>query len=90
MSKAAQRKEKQQWATQPKLDNARKLRGIYFIYPDDKELKETIQNARKNLELPMEAAMPAENDETSTQAARNRQRIQRIQQQSKRQSIHAS
>ena len=42
MSKAAQRKEKQQWALEnPKLDNARKLRGNYFIDPDDKEFKET-------------------------------------------------
>ena len=31
MSKTAQRKEKQEWAIEkPKLDNARKLRGIYF------------------------------------------------------------
>ena len=28
--------------------NARRLRGIYFINPEDKELKETIWNARKN------------------------------------------
>ena len=35
-SKAAQRKEKQQWIVdKPKLDNTRKLRGIYFIDPDD-------------------------------------------------------
>ena len=34
----------------PKLDNARKLRGIYFIDPEDKEFKETIKNARKKLE----------------------------------------
>ena len=26
----------------PKLDNARKLRGIYFIDPEDAEFKETI------------------------------------------------
>ena len=32
------------------LENARKLRGIYFIDPEDKEFKETIKNARKNLE----------------------------------------
>ena len=30
--------------------NARKLRGIYFIDPEDKEFKETIKNARKKLE----------------------------------------
>ena len=27
-----------------------KLRGIYFIDPEDKEFKETIKNARKKLE----------------------------------------
>ena len=56
-SKAAQRKEKQQWAIEkPKLDTARKLRGIYSIDPDDNEFKENILNAQKKLELPMEAA----------------------------------
>ena len=34
MSEASERKEKQKWAIEkPKLDNARKLRGIYFIGP---------------------------------------------------------
>ena len=42
----------------PKLDNARKLRGIYFIDTDDKEFKETIKNARKKLETPVAPAMP--------------------------------
>ena len=32
--------------------------GINFTDPNDKELKETIQNAMKKLEIPMEAAMP--------------------------------
>ena len=32
------------------LENARKLRGIYFIDPEDMEFKETIKNARKKLE----------------------------------------
>ena len=41
----------------PKLDGARKLRGIYFIDPDDKKFKDTIQNALTKLELPMEAAI---------------------------------
>ena len=40
------------------LDNARKLRGIYFIDPEDKEFKETIKNARKKLETPVAPAMP--------------------------------
>ena len=41
----------------PKLDNARRLRGIYFIDPEDKEFKETIKNARRKLETPMAPAM---------------------------------
>ena len=41
-----------------KLDNARKLRGIYFIDPEDKEFKETMKNTRKKLETPMAPAMP--------------------------------
>ena len=41
MSEAAQRKEKQKWAVEKrKLDNAGRLRGIYFINPADEELKE--------------------------------------------------
>ena len=40
------------------LENARKLRGIYFIDPEDKELKETIKNARKKLETSIAPAMP--------------------------------
>ena len=32
-------KEKQNWASErPQLENARKLRGIYFIDPENKEL----------------------------------------------------
>ena len=53
------KREKQIWAIEkPKLDNARRLRGIYFIDPEDKELKETIKNARRKLETPMAPAMP--------------------------------
>ena len=40
------------------LENERKLRGIYFIDPEDKEFKETIKNARKKLETPVAPAMP--------------------------------
>ena len=43
---------------QMKLDNARRLRGIYFIDPEDKEFKETIKNARKKLETPITPAIP--------------------------------
>ena len=38
--------------------NARKLRGIYFIDPEDTEFKETIKNARKKLETSVAPAMP--------------------------------
>ena len=40
------------------FENARKLRGIYFIDPEDKEFKETIKNARKKLETSVAPAMP--------------------------------
>ena len=42
----------------PKFDNARDLRGINFIDPEDKEFKETIMSARKKLETPMALALP--------------------------------
>ena len=40
------------------LENARKLRGIYFIDPEDKKIKETFKNARKKLETSVAPAMP--------------------------------
>ena len=59
MSDASKRKEKQKWAIEkPKLDNARRLRGISFLEPDDEEFKRTMKNARRKLEIPMPAAMP--------------------------------
>ena len=59
MGKNAKLKEKQKWAEEKiHLDNARKLRGIYFIDPEDKEYKETIKNARKKLETSVALAMP--------------------------------
>ena len=61
MGRNAKLKERHKWSNeQPKLDNARRLRGIYFIDPEDKEFKETIMNARKKLETPMALAMPCE------------------------------
>ena len=58
MSKVVKKKEKQQWeSAKPKFDNARTLRGIYFIEREIGKDKETIQNLRK-MKLPMEAAMP--------------------------------
>ena len=59
-------KEKQKWSHEkPKLDNARKLRGIYFIDSEDKEFKETIKNARKKLETPVAPAMPCKTSKNS-------------------------
>ena len=49
---------KHTWSNEkPNLDNVRRLRGIYFIDPEDKEFKETIKNARKKFETPMASAM---------------------------------
>ena len=60
MGKNAELKEKQKWShDELHLDNARKLRGIYFIDLEDKEFKETIKKARNKLETPVAPAMPA-------------------------------
>ena len=62
MSDAAKSKAKQKWAIEkPKLDNARQLRGIFFIEPEDEEFRHIIKNARRKLEIPMPAAMPCKN-----------------------------
>ena len=46
--KAAQKREKQKWEIEnPKLDNAQRLRGMYFIDPDDGEYTETIKKGRR-------------------------------------------
>ena len=59
MGKHAKLKEKQKWSNEKlHLENERKLRGIYFIDPEDKEFKETIKNARKKLETSVALAMP--------------------------------
>ena len=62
--KHAKLKEKQKWSNEKlHLENARKLRGIYFIDPEDKEFKETIKNARKKLETSVAPAVPCESCE---------------------------
>ena len=59
LGRNAKLREMQTWSIeQPKLDNARRLRGIYFTGPEDEEFKETIWNARKKLEKPMAPAVP--------------------------------
>ena len=52
MGKNAKLKEKQKWSEEKlHLENARKVRGIYFIDQEDKEFKETSKNARKKLDM---------------------------------------
>ena len=59
MGKHAKLKEKQKCSNEKlHLENARKLRGIFFIDPEDKEFKETIKNARKKLETSVAPALP--------------------------------
>ena len=54
MGRHALLREKHKWAIEkPERDNVRRLRGIYFINPEDKEFKETINNARKKLDTPV-------------------------------------
>ena len=54
----AQLKERHKWSNEkPKLDDARRLRGICVFDLEDMEFKETIKNARKKLETPMAPAM---------------------------------
>ena len=49
MSDASKRQEKQKWAIEkPKLDNARRLRGIYFIDLHDEEFKDIVKNAQRD------------------------------------------
>ena len=62
----ARLKERQKWSNEkPKLDNARRLRGIYFIDIEDKEFKETFKNTRKELETPIAPAMPCKTSKKS-------------------------
>ena len=59
MTDAAKKKAKLRWAIEkPKLDNARQVRGIFFMEPNDEEFKLTMKAVRRKLEIPMPAAMP--------------------------------
>ena len=61
MSDAAKHKAKQNWIIEkPKLDNARQSHAIFFIEPEDEELRHIIKNARRKLEVPMPAEMPCQ------------------------------
>ena len=66
LGRNAKLKENPKWSIEkPKLDNARRLRGIYFINPEDKEFKENIRNARNKLETPMSPAVPCKTSKKS-------------------------
>ena len=70
LGRNAKLKEKHKWSDEePKFDNARRLRGVYFIDPEDKEFKETIKNARKKLETPMAPAMLCKTSKNSQREA---------------------
>ena len=57
--KECQAEGEQKWSNEKlHLNNARKLRGICFIDPEDKEFKATIKNARKKLESSVAPGMP--------------------------------
>ena len=59
MAMHAKLKEKQKWSEEKiHIETAQKLRGIYFIDPEDTEFKETIKNTRKKLETSVAPAMP--------------------------------
>ena len=66
VSDASKRKEKQHWIIEKsKLDNARQIRCIFFIEPDDEEFKHTMKNASRKLQIPMPAAMPWKTSENA-------------------------
>ena len=48
------------------LDAAQRLRGLYFIDPEDGEFKETIKKRKEQLDVPMEAALPCKKEQRST------------------------
>ena len=54
---AAKRETQERTREKPKLDNACRLRGIYFIDPDDKEYAEILKTARRKWERPMAPTM---------------------------------
>ena len=65
ISQKSQQKEKQHWAEEePKVDDARKLRGIYYMVPEDKEFNKTLKMLEK-LEVHMDSAMPRKLRKTS-------------------------
>ena len=61
-----EKREKQEWADDKlELENSRRLRGIQFLDPEGKDYEETIETARRKLEVHMEAAMPCKKKDPS-------------------------
>ena len=59
-------KDKHKWSyEQPKLVNARSLRGIYFIDPEDKEFKETIMKCSQEIGNTNVPAVPCKTSKKS-------------------------
>ena len=59
MSNNSQLDARQQWDTEkPKLDAARRLRGIFDIESDDKEFDNAIKNARRKVPFPKAMRIP--------------------------------
>ena len=59
IGKAAQKRVKQEWANEEqKPDHARRMNGIYSHDLDDDDYKEIIKNARRKLEVHVDAALP--------------------------------
>ena len=59
IGKAAQRREKQEWAFEkPKIRICQKIERIFSKDPSDEEYKDIVKHARRKLETPKEAAMP--------------------------------
>ena len=70
VSDAAKKKAQQRWAFEkPKLDNARPLRWIFFIEPDDEEFKFTIKATRRKLEVPMPALQNTDKEQWGSPTA---------------------
>ena len=91
IGKAAQKREMQEWTNEkPKLDNARRLRGISFIDPEVWEFQETIKNARRKLEVPMDAALPCRKEQRSTPSFRKLKRRVMNPTRFQKQSMHVS
>ena len=68
-------KQGRHWAIEkPKLDNVRKLRGIYYVDVEDMEFKDTEKNARKKLEVQLESAMPCKKEQGREKLGRSRAR----------------